>query len=153
MPCQLHAPVAFRCRNCGQLVTSEHAGENLYPHACPVCRAGVDSEVIDKARFSAIVACIANASTPDAERQRLAKELADLPRERVYHPENWESLGEVHCPEKGKMCEAASAERLAELQLTPDDIAHHKPKAVTVPRQGRFHKVGLADGVTVKDGV
>lgn len=148
MPCQLHAPVAFRCRNCGQLVTSGHAGENLYPHACPVCKAGVENEVVDKHRFAEIVAALAS-GPPNAA--QLANELANLPRERVYHPENWEALGEVHCPETGKKCEAASDERLAELQLTRDDIAHHKPKVVTVPRSGRFHKVAVADGVTAKD--
>lgn len=32
---------SFRCRSCGHLVPSGHAGERKTPRACPVCRAGV----------------------------------------------------------------------------------------------------------------
>lgn len=34
-------PVSFRCRQCGHLVTSAHAGEARLPHRCPVCGGGV----------------------------------------------------------------------------------------------------------------
>lgn len=151
MTCQLHAPVAFRCKNCGHLVTSESAGENHYPHDCPVCKAGVEMEVNNKERFAAIVAALATTATPESERQSLVRELGNMPRSKVYHPENWEALGEVHCPKAGKICEGVSAERLAELGLTADDIAHHKPKEVTTPRSGRIHEVKAADGVSAKD--
>lgn len=34
-------PYSFRCRTCGRLEEGGHAGENLTPHACRVCGAGV----------------------------------------------------------------------------------------------------------------
>ena len=33
--------VAFRCKNCGRLHTSDSASEALHPHACEVCGCGV----------------------------------------------------------------------------------------------------------------
>lgn len=33
---------AFRCTNCGKLVTAEAAGENPVPGSCPACGKGVD---------------------------------------------------------------------------------------------------------------
>jgi len=137
-----------------QLRSARHVrarGREPLPARLPRLQVGRGDEVVDHARFNAIVAKLSTAATPDAERQALARELGNLQREKVYHPENWEALGEVHCPEKGKQCEAASDARLTELGLTRDDIAHHKPPVVTKPSQGRFHKVGLADGTTVKD--
>lgn len=32
---------AFRCKNCGHLKASEHAGECNHPSACSVCGAGI----------------------------------------------------------------------------------------------------------------
>lgn len=130
---------AFRCKKCGHLVHAEHAGENLLPHSCPVCKAGV-SQPIDQAskgRHDEIMAKLVKIDTPQLEREKLVAELVNLPREKVYHPDNWEVLSEC------------KPERLKELGLEPEHVCAHKPAKITKPKQGRIHKVELKDGVTV----
>lgn len=122
-----HGPVAFRCKRCGHFITSEHAGENLLPHACSACSGGV-SEVIsadNKKRCDAIIAKLGKADTPDAERLSLAMKLSRLPREKVYHSDNWEVLADV------------TPERLKELELEDHHVVAHAPEVVTEPKSGR----------------
>jgi predicted RNA-binding Zn-ribbon protein involved in translation (DUF1610 family) len=133
---------AFRCKNCGQLVRGEHAGENLLPHACPVCKAGVTLAIDPsaKARFDEIVKELGDINTAPQRRDVLARELADLPREKLYHEDNWEVLADC------------DGKRLKELGLKPEHVGKYEPKVITKPRQGRVVRAEAADGPAVSDG-
>lgn len=138
----MHGPVAFRCKKCGHLCPAEHAGENVLPHSCPVCKAGV-SFVIDpasKGRYDEIIAKLSKMETSDSERHDLALELGNLPKEKLYHEDNWEVLADC---DKG---------RLKELGLKGEHVCCHKPEKITKPSQGRIIKCELKDGAVAKDG-
>lgn len=85
---------AFRCRNCGHLEDSGHAGENMVPHACSVCGAGV----ILKPRLTQLSAELGNPACSEERRIAIAKELTTLGNEpKQLDPSNWEVIGE-HTP-------------------------------------------------------
>lgn len=130
---------AFRCVNCGHLVPPEHAGENERPHACPVCGRGVTFQ-IDPSAKDDLDRILREMADPGADRVRLLEQLTALPREKVYHPENWEVLAE------------ADDARLEDLGLVPDDVCEHEPEKITTPRQGRFFKAEADDGAGSDDG-
>jgi hypothetical protein len=99
--------LAFRCKNCGRLETSDHAAEGEFPHACRVCGAGV---VFRHAELAAML------TEPGADVPALAAEIARCdPATKRLVPENWEVLAD------------APPERLAELGLTPEQVAAHEP--------------------------
>ncbi len=139
---RVHTPVAFRCKNCGREHTAAHAGENLVPHSCSACGAGVQNvySEANKGRVAEIIAKLSTAATPQAERDALVQELGSVPREKVYVNDNWEVLAE------------ATPERLAELDLHAHHICAHKPEKVTRPKMGRVLAVGAKDGAVVNDG-
>src|SRR3954451_443794 len=94
---------SFRCKNCGRLETSDHAAEGEFPHACRVCGAGV---VFRHAELAAAL------TEPGADIPALAGQIARCdPATKRLVPENWEVLAD------------APPERLAELGLSPEQVA------------------------------
>lgn len=108
---------AFRCKGCGHLVTSSHAGEHDKPLSCPVCRGGVSMDVVDKANRDAVIQEMIKASIADDHRlvQALSAKLINMPLKQIFHPENWDVLADM------------SADQLAVHGLLPEHVERHKP--------------------------
>jgi hypothetical protein len=116
--------LAFRCKNCGRLETSDHAAELDLPAACRACGAGV---VFRHAELAAKL------TEPGADVPALAAEIAKCdPATKRLVPENWEVLAD------------APPERLAELGLTPEHVAAHEPwPRGEVPERHRERHFGV----------
>jgi hypothetical protein len=119
---------SFRCRNCGHLVHSGHAGERSHPRSCPVCKEGL---VFGASREDI------KAKRPDIFPEPAAKP-GESPRwhkvtvapgvelHHYSHHENWEVLAD------------ATPERLVELGLTAAEVERHTPgKAPSPTRTGQ----------------
>lgn len=64
---------AFRCRNCGRLVSSEDAGERDFPAACPICGHGIEFDTLtgNKTYVEDNWIVLANLSDEELEAERV----------------------------------------------------------------------------------
>lgn len=137
----LNNVASFRCKNCGHLEDSGHAGENLIPHACSACGAGV----IMSPGVAKISRELCEPDLSAERRVELARQLEKIARgaggDKQYDAANWEILSE---------CDDA---RLKSLGITRAQVAVHAPAKLTTPRQGVAIAREAAESLASKDKV
>ena len=105
--------VAFRCKSCGRLHTSDDAGEANHPGACSVCGAGV----IFGQGHDEFAKAIVDPKLSHEQRTEMARKFSGKATKWTHVPENWEILAD------------ANDARLAELGLKKEDVEKHVPLA------------------------
>ena len=132
-------PLAFRCKKCGHLHEGCVAGEQSLPISCSVCHAGVTIG----GTLKSLAAKMATPGLSDAERQSIAVEISKInAMEHTFQPDVWEVLAD------------ATPARLAELQLTPDQVERYTPApAVPATRGPQAVALNAGDGVKVQSKV
>lgn len=131
---------AFRCKNCGHLVHSGHAGERDFPLACPVCKAGAipctSIAQLQKDR----PALFEGLTEADLKNVKDGGRVGTLPFSMVWFADhsNWEHLADC------------TAEKLKEYGLEPHHVEAHVP-APKGEQGGTHHARFAADGGEVAD--
>lgn len=136
---------AFRCKNCGHLMSAGTAGENQFPHACSVCGKGVTHSELHHEIDRALARRDSDGLDKIADKiQNRQIDVND--QTKTVYPSNWEILEEV------------TPARLKELGLTKDEVEAPPPEAQAAPGEesqkvvGRPFRVFAEEGVSGKEG-